>query len=193
MLKSVQTLTVYCVCGKNAPQLCKKCGLQGYCSRECQIADWKEHKIKCFSPEIREKQRATIHDMCKRVITHIAGNLEILLAYHSVVRVASSESLNDIWQRGIHSVHMTGLDPSSDSGDSGDMHDKSLEVSNVSGDSSSTSLNTESLPSNENTECNILFDFADVQCEYSFQSEINKNAVRKQFKDPRELSIIYED
>ena len=37
-----------CICGKTGTRKCSGCGLQHYCSRECQRADWKErHKAIC--------------------------------------------------------------------------------------------------------------------------------------------------
>ena len=38
-----------CGCGKAAVKLmkCSKCKTVSYCSRECQVADWKEHKKVC--------------------------------------------------------------------------------------------------------------------------------------------------
>lgn len=34
-------------CSKEAFKRCSKCKNVWYCSRECQVADWKEHKPKC--------------------------------------------------------------------------------------------------------------------------------------------------
>lgn len=36
-----------CVCGKLAEMECSQCSVQGYCSEECQIADWSEHQLYC--------------------------------------------------------------------------------------------------------------------------------------------------
>lgn len=36
-----------CVCGAPAEMECSQCGVQGYCSEECQIADWDEHQLYC--------------------------------------------------------------------------------------------------------------------------------------------------
>ena len=52
-------------CGKPEPELsdgkklsvCAKCKISRYCSKECQIAEWKIHKRGCFTPE-EQKERA---------------------------------------------------------------------------------------------------------------------------------------
>ena len=36
-----------CVCGAPAEMECSQCGIQGYCSEKCQIADWDEHQFIC--------------------------------------------------------------------------------------------------------------------------------------------------
>lgn len=36
-----------CVCGKNSTLRCGRCKIVPYCSRECQRADWDEHKKLC--------------------------------------------------------------------------------------------------------------------------------------------------
>jgi hypothetical protein len=43
-----QTTTSTCSnCGKHADKRCAKCRSVGYCSRECQVADFKKHKALC--------------------------------------------------------------------------------------------------------------------------------------------------
>jgi len=34
-------------CGKPAEKRCSRCKLEWYCSRECQVAAWKDHKKLC--------------------------------------------------------------------------------------------------------------------------------------------------
>ena len=34
-------------CGKQATKKCSRCQLEWYCSRECQVASWKGHKLVC--------------------------------------------------------------------------------------------------------------------------------------------------
>jgi hypothetical protein len=34
-------------CASEGSQLCGKCLKAKYCSRECQVADWKAHKLVC--------------------------------------------------------------------------------------------------------------------------------------------------
>lgn len=56
-------------CGKTAIQLgpgtkmkvCGGCRLRVYCSRECQEAEWKQHKQQCLGE--RKKAEATAHQM----------------------------------------------------------------------------------------------------------------------------------
>jgi len=38
-----------CVCSSDASKRCSKCKMTWYCTRECQVAHWKEHKSKCAS------------------------------------------------------------------------------------------------------------------------------------------------
>jgi len=37
-------------CGKPSTKRCSKCLHTYYCSRECQVKDWKSHKVSCISP-----------------------------------------------------------------------------------------------------------------------------------------------
>lgn len=37
------------MCGKPAPDTCKRCRSSSYCSHDCQIADWSVHKLLCRS------------------------------------------------------------------------------------------------------------------------------------------------
>lgn len=37
-------------CGKPSTKQCSKCLSVYYCSRECQVKDWKSHKLSCISP-----------------------------------------------------------------------------------------------------------------------------------------------
>ena len=41
----------FCSCGKQADFECSKCGMQGYCSRGCQMEDWETHKLFCQLPK----------------------------------------------------------------------------------------------------------------------------------------------
>lgn len=36
-----------CVCGAPTEMECSQCGVQGYCSEDCQVADWEEHQLCC--------------------------------------------------------------------------------------------------------------------------------------------------
>jgi hypothetical protein len=35
------------VCGREAMKRCSKCRVEWYCSRDCQVKDWKRHKPIC--------------------------------------------------------------------------------------------------------------------------------------------------
>ena len=37
-------------CDKIGSKKCARCFVAFYCSKECQLLDWKKHKITCFSP-----------------------------------------------------------------------------------------------------------------------------------------------
>jgi hypothetical protein len=41
------TTTTCTFCGKGASELCARCKSLSYCSKECQTADWKVHKLLC--------------------------------------------------------------------------------------------------------------------------------------------------
>ncbi len=43
------------LCGKDAPKRCIGCKAVYYCSKECQKADWKNHKIGCLSSSTASK------------------------------------------------------------------------------------------------------------------------------------------
>ncbi len=38
-------------------KVCSRCKISNYCSKECQIADWKEHKKYCYADNVIEKFR----------------------------------------------------------------------------------------------------------------------------------------
>jgi hypothetical protein len=46
-------------CGKNATQRCSKCKNQWYCSRDCQLRQWKGHKALCviISTQLKEQEK----------------------------------------------------------------------------------------------------------------------------------------
>ena len=45
--KPIEAYKIYCVCGKTAGPRCSRCEAVYYCSRECQLGDWKKHKLTC--------------------------------------------------------------------------------------------------------------------------------------------------
>lgn len=66
-----------CVCGAPAEMECSQCGVQGYCSEECQIADWDEHQLHCepqpsSKPATPTNNRFTIYNY-HYIINYIAS------------------------------------------------------------------------------------------------------------------------
>jgi len=50
-----------CVCGSDAPKLCAGCKIFRYCTRECQVEDWKAgHKKACKTCKITSEKKAVI-------------------------------------------------------------------------------------------------------------------------------------
>ena len=43
-----------CVCSKPSTQICSRCKMRQYCSKSCQMIDWKQHKQYCKAPRIRD-------------------------------------------------------------------------------------------------------------------------------------------
>jgi len=45
-------------CGKEGTKLCAQCGVARYCSRECQKADWLNHKTQCKSLKLEKQSKS---------------------------------------------------------------------------------------------------------------------------------------
>jgi hypothetical protein len=43
------------ICGELGPNLCDRCLIKNYCSRECQLADWPSHKRECVKKRSKKK------------------------------------------------------------------------------------------------------------------------------------------
>lgn len=48
--KAPERSKVNCTCGKPAKMWCSRCRAVAYCGKECQKADWKQHKRACVDP-----------------------------------------------------------------------------------------------------------------------------------------------
>jgi len=44
-----------CTCGKGATKFCSRCKSVSYCSKECQVKDWKDHKLVCKQQRVLPK------------------------------------------------------------------------------------------------------------------------------------------
>jgi hypothetical protein len=53
-------------CGKIATQRCSKCKNQWYCSRECQVKQWKAHKPLCEIISINRKEEDVKNEEFKK-------------------------------------------------------------------------------------------------------------------------------
>ena len=54
------------VCGEPAKQRCSKCKGEWYCSRECQLKKWKEHKKMCsMLAEVHKAEQQRSEDVKK--------------------------------------------------------------------------------------------------------------------------------
>lgn len=74
------------VCFEDGIHFCAKCRHTRYCSRECQLTDWKKHSGFCA--------RARKYAEC--AVARIRGNIDIMTAHHdSSVTVKIQESLEE--------------------------------------------------------------------------------------------------
>lgn len=58
--------SICAVCSKDDPQVCARCGSIIYCSKECQVADWKTHKLLCA--HFKEFSTAPAKDMRRAIL-----------------------------------------------------------------------------------------------------------------------------
>lgn len=54
------------MCNKPDPQVCARCGSISYCSKECQVADWKTHKLLCA--HLKEFSTAPVKGMRRAIL-----------------------------------------------------------------------------------------------------------------------------
>jgi hypothetical protein len=58
------------VCGAPATQLCSKCMINSYCSRECQRADWPAHKPLCLDRNAAARAKSAISAVVNNTIVY---------------------------------------------------------------------------------------------------------------------------
>lgn len=58
--------SICAVCNKADPQVCARCGSIKYCSKECQVADWKTHKLLCA--HLKEFSTAPVKGMRRAIL-----------------------------------------------------------------------------------------------------------------------------
>ena len=97
----------------NAQSTCGKCNRVYYCGRECQLAEWSQHKRNCYSLEQQQHMRSAATDSLFASITKkIAGNVIILNAWYresrGYIEVQISESLDELLlsSPGSHFLHL---------------------------------------------------------------------------------------
>lgn len=89
-------------CKKTGAQsICSRCTFVYYCSKECQISDWPQHKRNCYTLEQQRQQRDIARDNLFTLLTKkIAGNVIILNAWYrearGYVEVEIGESLDEL-------------------------------------------------------------------------------------------------
>jgi hypothetical protein len=89
------------VCGDKAQSKCGKCQIRSYCSRKCQVADWKSHGNDCRTP-VQLKQ---IFDS---FIKKCNGSIMQLAQYHgSNIIITVSETLVNFIPCSFHIAHIS--------------------------------------------------------------------------------------
>jgi MYND finger len=70
----------YClVTPENGTMVCKRCGVQRYCSRECQLHDWKKHQPVCKRMEPQCKKTPDLSLLAAKRIRTISTHPELTL------------------------------------------------------------------------------------------------------------------
>ncbi|KAG6909321.1 hypothetical protein DXG01_001120 [Tephrocybe rancida] len=60
------------VVGADGLKICGKCKFSRYCSRECQTADWPEHKKSCKTPRVKNDNDEDRHpDLAMKLVLHV--------------------------------------------------------------------------------------------------------------------------
>ncbi len=83
----VVNCTFCTVCNQPSKSKCSRCNSVHYCSRECQLLHWPDHKAQCNKQRADENNKAFIAQFkCERFLEHankrIFGNICILAAHH---------------------------------------------------------------------------------------------------------------
>lgn len=99
-------------CGKPAEKACAKCQKAMYCSKECQVAAWPLHKIKCQKPPTNEEIAIAKNIYFKSVIDKLSGNVFILSAHNycdttpGVVFAQIGVPIDDFLHTHEHFIHL---------------------------------------------------------------------------------------
>lgn len=101
-------------CGKPAPQKCGRCKEATYCSKECQVAAWPEHKKVCVDKVAAEKKRQEIYaNFIIHANARITGNIFIMASHRyktdgpGIILIEITETMQEFIKGGsIHFAHM---------------------------------------------------------------------------------------
>lgn len=76
----ISNITRCYYCAKPANQLCSKCMIANYCSKECQRSNWNDHKFACIDLKVRsrELQFAGRNALTPMILNLLAGYAEIV-------------------------------------------------------------------------------------------------------------------
>jgi hypothetical protein len=83
----------------NATSVCAKCKRVHYCSRPCQVADWKHHRTICLNDE-------QLYARVNNFLQKINGNINLFIRHNGPVEITIEENILDFLQNDFHFVHL---------------------------------------------------------------------------------------
>jgi hypothetical protein len=109
------------VCKSAAELRCGRCKKANYCSKECQVSDWRAHKITC-GQVVTERVETVRANYIQHAHVRIAGNI-ITMAAHKftkngpgVIVVEITETIEEFCSRGrtetFHFAHLNYVEDS---------------------------------------------------------------------------------